>query len=163
VTVISSDRWIDADAQTAVKRAEWNKRQQRNWLAISTNSRFLIVPEADHLSLLSNKDHAHAVADVVVKMAVSRRHRWRLQPQQRLGQDVLATARHCSLFHRQPMLAAMRGERELAACRDFQRPRETQLGRVLRHRLSRRRPAPAAGSAPRSPASAAAARRCPRP
>src|SRR5215813_1681580 len=73
VTVISSDRWIDADAQTAVKRAEWNKRQQRNWLAISTNSRFLIVPEADHLSLLSNKDHAHAVADVVVKMAVSRR------------------------------------------------------------------------------------------
>jgi len=73
VTVIASDRWVDADAETAAKRAEWNKRQQRNWLAISTNSRFLIIPGADHLSLLSNKDHAHAVADVVVKMAAGRR------------------------------------------------------------------------------------------
>src|SRR5262249_53800148 len=73
VTVIASDRWIDPDAETAVKRAEWNKRQQRNWLAISTNSRFLIIRGADHLSLPSNKAHAHEVADVFVKMAVGRR------------------------------------------------------------------------------------------
>jgi hypothetical protein len=55
VTVISSDRWIDKDHPelSAAARAEWNKRQQRNWLAISANSRFLIVPESDHLSLLS--------------------------------------------------------------------------------------------------------------
>jgi len=75
VTVISSDRWIDADAEIAAKRAEWNKRQQRNHLAISANSRFVIIPGADHLSLLSNKDHAYAVANAIVKMVEGRRHR----------------------------------------------------------------------------------------
>ena len=68
VTVIASDKWIDPDPDLAAKRAEWNKRQQRNWLAISTNSRFLIVPGADHMSLLSTKEHAAAVADSIVKM-----------------------------------------------------------------------------------------------
>src|SRR5262245_54405492 len=68
VTVISSDKWVDPDAAIAAKRAEWNKRQQRNWLAISTNSSFLIVPWADHMSLLSNKEHAAAVTDSIVKM-----------------------------------------------------------------------------------------------
>jgi hypothetical protein len=74
VTVISSDKWIDTDAQIAERRADWNKRQQRNWLAISMNSRFLIIPGADHVSLLSNKEHAHAVANAIVKMVVTRRH-----------------------------------------------------------------------------------------
>jgi pimeloyl-ACP methyl ester carboxylesterase len=74
VTVVSSDKWIDTDAQIAERRADWNKRQQHNWLAISMNSRFLIIPGADHVSLLSNKEHSHAVADAIVKMVVTRRH-----------------------------------------------------------------------------------------
>src|SRR5262249_34941408 len=119
VTVISSDRWIDADVETAAKRAEWNKRQQRNWLAISTNSRFLIVPGTDHLSLLSNKDHAHTVADVVVKMAVGRRRPYRRQRPHLLGQTALAPPTHWSLFHRQPMLTAMRCACEFCCFRKF--------------------------------------------
>lgn len=68
VTVISSDRWIDKDAALAAKRADWNKRQQRNWLSVSTNSLFLIVPGSDHLSLLSNRDHAGQVANAVLDL-----------------------------------------------------------------------------------------------
>ncbi len=68
VTVISSDRWIDKDAAMAAKRADWNKRQQRNWLSVSTNSLFLIVPGSDHLSLLSNRDHAGQVANAVLDL-----------------------------------------------------------------------------------------------
>jgi pimeloyl-ACP methyl ester carboxylesterase len=68
VTVIAADRWIDKDPDLAARRAEWDKKQQRNWLAISTNSRFLIVPGADHLSLLSNKEHAAAVSDAIIRM-----------------------------------------------------------------------------------------------
>src|SRR5262249_17625226 len=75
VTVISSDKWIDVDGQIAERRADWNKRQQRNWLAISMKSRFLIIPGADYVSLLSNKGHAHAVANAIVKMVLTRRHR----------------------------------------------------------------------------------------
>jgi len=71
VVVISSDRWIDKDPDTAARRAEWNKKQQRNWLAISSNSRFLIVPKSDHLSLLSNKKHAASVSDAIIRMVRS--------------------------------------------------------------------------------------------
>jgi len=71
VTVISADKWIDPDPTTATQRAEWNKKQQRNWLAISTNSRFVIVPGADHMSLLFVSQHADAVASAVVKMVVA--------------------------------------------------------------------------------------------
>jgi pimeloyl-ACP methyl ester carboxylesterase len=67
VMVISSDRWIDKDPDLAAKRAEWNKKQQRRWLAISGNSRFLIVPGSDHLSLLSNKEHAAVVSDAIIR------------------------------------------------------------------------------------------------
>jgi len=72
--LISSDKWIDADAQIAAQRADWNKRQQRHWLMISTNSRLLIIAEADHVSLLSNNDHAGAVAKAAVKMIAQVRH-----------------------------------------------------------------------------------------
>ena len=75
VTVISSDRWIDKDPDLAARRAEWNKKQQRNWLAISSNSRFLIVPGSDHLSLLSKKEHAAAVSDAIIQMVRGPRHR----------------------------------------------------------------------------------------
>ena len=68
VLVIASDRWIDKDAVVAATRAEWNKKQQRNWLAISSNSQFQIVPGSDHLSLLSRKEHAAAVSDAIIRM-----------------------------------------------------------------------------------------------
>jgi pimeloyl-ACP methyl ester carboxylesterase len=67
VTVIAADRWIDKEPDLAAKRAEWDKKHQRNWLAISTNSRFLIVPGSDHLSLLSKKEHAAAVSDAIIR------------------------------------------------------------------------------------------------
>jgi len=68
VVVISSDRWVDKDPDVAVTRAEWNKKLQRNWLAISSNSRFLIIQESDHLSLLSKRQHAAAVSDAIIRL-----------------------------------------------------------------------------------------------
>ncbi len=73
LTVISSDKWVDKDQETAERRAEWQKKQQRKWLSISTKSQFLIVPGADHNSLLNNKDHAGIVANAIVKMVEARR------------------------------------------------------------------------------------------
>jgi pimeloyl-ACP methyl ester carboxylesterase len=75
VTVIAADRWIDKDPDLAAKRAEWDKKNQRNWLAISTNSRFLIVPGSDHLSLLSKKEHAAAVSSAIIQMVHSFKRR----------------------------------------------------------------------------------------
>jgi pimeloyl-ACP methyl ester carboxylesterase len=75
VTVIAADRWIDKDPDLAAKRAEWDKKHQRNWLAISTNSRFLIVPGSDHLSLLSKKEHAAAVSSAIIQMVHSFKRR----------------------------------------------------------------------------------------
>jgi pimeloyl-ACP methyl ester carboxylesterase len=75
VVVISSDRWVDKDPNIAATRAEWNKKLQRGWLAISTNSRFLIVPESDHLSLLANQKHAAAVSDAIIRLVHSVRRR----------------------------------------------------------------------------------------
>src|SRR5262249_45028886 len=75
VTVISSDKFKHADPATAVKLAEWNKKLQRNWLAISANSRFLVIPGADHMSLLLVEQHASAVANAIVKMVVAVRNK----------------------------------------------------------------------------------------
>jgi hypothetical protein len=75
VVVISSDRWVDKDPDIAAARAEWNKKLQRSWLAISSNSRFLIVPESDHLSLLANKEHAAAVSDAIIRLVHNLRRR----------------------------------------------------------------------------------------
>lgn len=75
VTVIAADRWVDKDPDLAAKRAEWDKKQQRNWLALSTNGRFLIVPGSDHLSLLSKKEHAAIVSDAIIRMVRSLKHR----------------------------------------------------------------------------------------
>jgi pimeloyl-ACP methyl ester carboxylesterase len=68
LTVISADRWVDPDPTVAEQRAAWDKRLQHGWLALSTDSRFIIVPGADHLSLLSNQSHAAVVASAVVDM-----------------------------------------------------------------------------------------------
>jgi len=68
VVVISSDRWLDKDPDIAARHAELNKKLQRNWLAISSNSRFLIVPESDHLSLLTNEKHADAVSAAIIRL-----------------------------------------------------------------------------------------------
>lgn len=75
VTAIAADRWNDKDPDLAAKRAEWDKRHQRNWLAISTNSRFLIVPGSDHLSLLSNEAHAAVVSNAIIRMIHGIKHR----------------------------------------------------------------------------------------
>lgn len=75
VVVISSDRWVDKDPNIAATRAEWNKKLQRDWLAISSNSRFVIVPGSDHLSLLSNKEHAAVVSDAIIRLVHSLRRR----------------------------------------------------------------------------------------
>jgi pimeloyl-ACP methyl ester carboxylesterase len=75
VVVIAADRWVDMDPDTAATRAEWNKKQQRNWLNISSNSRFLIVPESDHESLLRNKKHADAVSGAIIRLVQSVRRR----------------------------------------------------------------------------------------
>jgi len=37
-------RWIDANPALAAQRAEFDKRLQRRWLEISTNSRFITYP-----------------------------------------------------------------------------------------------------------------------
>jgi hypothetical protein len=69
--VISSDRWVGKDPDVAAQRAELNKKLQRYWLAISSNSRFLIVPESDHRSLLSKQEHAAAVSEAINGMVHS--------------------------------------------------------------------------------------------
>jgi hypothetical protein len=52
-----------------------DKKLQRTWLAISSNSRFLIVPTSDHLPLLGNKEHAAAVSDAIIRLVQSLRRR----------------------------------------------------------------------------------------
>jgi len=47
----------------AAQRAELSKKLQRNWLAISSNGRFLIVPESGRISLLINKKRADVGAN----------------------------------------------------------------------------------------------------
>jgi len=71
VMVIASDKVKAADPTTAMERAEWNKNMQRKWLAISTNSHFLIIPGADHMSLLFDPQHAGQVSKVIVNMVVA--------------------------------------------------------------------------------------------
>jgi len=81
VTVVAAGTWgANADAPTAAKYMEFSHRQQRKWLAISTNSRFLIIPEADHLSLLSNPDHAAKVASVIAEMVAAWRRDHKFAP-----------------------------------------------------------------------------------
>jgi hypothetical protein len=75
VTIIAADRWADKDPDLAASRAEWNKKQQHNRLAISTNGRFLVVPGSDHLSLLSHREHADVVSDAILRMLHGMRHR----------------------------------------------------------------------------------------
>jgi pimeloyl-ACP methyl ester carboxylesterase len=82
LTVIASDKWgpANADEKTAAKYVEWNQTQQRKWLALSTNSRFLIIPGADHLSLLSNPEHGGEVANAVAALIVGLRRDRYLPP-----------------------------------------------------------------------------------
>jgi pimeloyl-ACP methyl ester carboxylesterase len=82
LTVIASDKWgpANADEKTAAKYVEWNQTQQRKWLALSTNSRFLIIPGADHLSLLSNPEHAGEIANAVAALIVGWRQDRYLPP-----------------------------------------------------------------------------------
>jgi hypothetical protein len=56
------------DANKAATMAEMIEKQRRDWLDSSTNSRFLIIPGADHISVLTNKEHAKALAHAVIDM-----------------------------------------------------------------------------------------------
>jgi pimeloyl-ACP methyl ester carboxylesterase len=75
VTVISSDKFKHPDPATAMELAEWDKKLQRKWLAISTNSHFLIIPGADHMSLLLVSQHASQVSKAIGNMVVAVRNK----------------------------------------------------------------------------------------
>src|SRR5215475_2750978 len=49
-----------------VASVEITESQKRAWLNSSTSSRFMIVRGADHISVLTNKEHARKVANVIV-------------------------------------------------------------------------------------------------
>ena len=51
--------------------AERVERQRRGWFDSSTNSRFLIIPGADHISVLTNKEHAKVLSHAVMDMLES--------------------------------------------------------------------------------------------
>jgi pimeloyl-ACP methyl ester carboxylesterase len=68
VVVIVAGKVIGMDEKSASKYIRWHQSQQRNWLAISENSSFRIVDEADHISLITNKHHAHEVANIILEM-----------------------------------------------------------------------------------------------
>lgn len=66
--VIVAGQFVGLDAETASKFAEWHLRQQRTWLELSRNSSFQVMTEANHISLMTNKLHAHKVADSIIEM-----------------------------------------------------------------------------------------------
>ncbi len=47
--------------------------QKRAWLNSSTNSRFIVVRGADHISVLTNKGHAREIANAIVNVFESLR------------------------------------------------------------------------------------------
>jgi pimeloyl-ACP methyl ester carboxylesterase len=59
------------DADKAAKLAEAIDNQKRYWLDSSTNCRFLTVAGADHISVLTSKDHARVLAHAVIDMLES--------------------------------------------------------------------------------------------
>ncbi len=54
------------DASKAATLAETIEKQKRAWLDSSTNSRFLTIPESDHISVLTKKEHARALAHAIM-------------------------------------------------------------------------------------------------
>jgi pimeloyl-ACP methyl ester carboxylesterase len=68
VAVIVADRFVGMDETTASKLIRWHQSQQRNWLTMSDRSSFKIVEGADHVSLVTNKLHAHEVATIILEM-----------------------------------------------------------------------------------------------
>jgi len=78
LTVIYSEQVIrpdprarGMDADKAVKLAERIDNGKRYWLDSSTNRRFLTIAGADHISVLTSKDHAGAVAHAIIDMLES--------------------------------------------------------------------------------------------
>jgi len=62
---------LNMDANKAATMAEMIEKQKRYWLDSSTNSRLLIIPGADHISVLTNKEHAKALTDAIVSVLES--------------------------------------------------------------------------------------------
>jgi pimeloyl-ACP methyl ester carboxylesterase len=81
LTVIYSEKVIRPDAHAlgldAHKAATFQdtiEEQKRYWLDSSTNSHFLIIPGADHISILTRNEHAKALADAIIAVVQSLRH-----------------------------------------------------------------------------------------
>ncbi|WP_084570598.1 alpha/beta hydrolase [Methylosinus sp. PW1] len=68
VAIVVADRFTGLDDATEARFVRWHQAQQRNWLAISENSSIEVIAGADHISLMTNKLHAHEVANSITKM-----------------------------------------------------------------------------------------------
>jgi len=68
VAVIVAGQFTGLDAEAAAKFIDWHRKQQRNWLNLSTNSSLRTLEEADHISLMTNHRHAHEVANTILQM-----------------------------------------------------------------------------------------------
>src|SRR5215470_2578628 len=62
------------DASKAAAMAKTIEKQKRAWLDSSTNSRFLIIPGSDHISVLTKKEHARALAHAIIDTVESLKH-----------------------------------------------------------------------------------------
>jgi len=54
------------NANKAATLAQTIEKQKRAWLDTSTNSRFLIIPGSDHISVLTKEEHARALAHAIM-------------------------------------------------------------------------------------------------
>lgn len=68
VAVIVAGQFTGLDAETTAKFTDWHRKQQRNWLDLSSNSWLRTIEEADHISLMTNRRHAHEVAKTIIAM-----------------------------------------------------------------------------------------------
>lgn len=68
VAIVVAEKIIGIDEKSASEYIRWHQNQQRNWLKMSDRSSFQIVEGADHVSLVTNKLHAHEVANIILEM-----------------------------------------------------------------------------------------------
>lgn len=66
IAIIVADRFTGLDEATEAKFIRWHQAQQRNWLGVSENSSIETIAGSDHISLMTNRLHAHQVADGII-------------------------------------------------------------------------------------------------
>ncbi|WP_245276252.1 alpha/beta hydrolase [Methylocapsa aurea] len=71
VAVIAAAQFGGMDEKMESTFVHWHHKQQRTWLDISPKSSFRIIDGSDHVSLMTNKLHAHEVANSIVRMVES--------------------------------------------------------------------------------------------